>query len=337
MMKSFIVSAILSTTPNSFLQTAQQNISDKNWSEAVENYNLYMREVSEPNPELMFDLGVALYRDGQFELATTTFSDVIIATEDPKLQLSSAYNLGNSIFQLIDESASSEDQEVPKIEYENAMKLLHNAIEHYRNAINNEELNDDARANAEVVWQLAKMIEKRESEQQKQQQNDQQQQEQSEDSADQQKDDSSQSQEQKDDGSSEQEQQKKDSENSEENQQKDGKQSQEGEDQKQDGKPSDEQKDAQDTSNADGDQQKNKDKNGEPKPLEDMQEGELKTSEDDMNQPKDGLKNVKDKGERLSEAQADRLLQLIRDKEQQRQKKLAARREANRTSDGKDW
>ena len=56
-----------------------------------------------------------------------------------------------------------------------------------------------------------------------------------------------------------------------------------------------------------------------------------------MNEMKAKSTSVKDEGERLSEDEANRLLQLIRDKEQQRRRAIAARRSANRVPVGKDW
>ena len=47
--------------------------------------------------------------------------------------------------------------------------------------------------------------------------------------------------------------------------------------------------------------------------------------------------DMKEEGERLSKSEASRLLQLIRDKEQQRRKLLAARRAARRVQVHKDW
>jgi len=68
-----------------------------------------------------------------------------------------------------------------------------------------------------------------------------------------------------------------------------------------------------------------------------FEEGDLEsTNEEGNNEPVESM-DMKEEGERLSKSEASRLLQLIRDKEQQRRKLLAARRAARRVPVHKDW
>ena len=68
-----------------------------------------------------------------------------------------------------------------------------------------------------------------------------------------------------------------------------------------------------------------------------FEEGDLESSnEEGNNEPVESM-DMKEEGERLSKSEASRLLQLIRDKEQQRRKLLAARRAARRVPVHKDW
>ena len=68
-----------------------------------------------------------------------------------------------------------------------------------------------------------------------------------------------------------------------------------------------------------------------------FEEGDLEsTNEEGNNEPVESMDMKKESG-RLSKSEASRLLQLIRDKEQQRRKLLAARRAARRVPVHKDW
>ena len=68
-----------------------------------------------------------------------------------------------------------------------------------------------------------------------------------------------------------------------------------------------------------------------------FEEGDLESSNEEGNNEPDESMDMKEEGERLSKSEASRLLQLIRDKEQQRRKLLAARRAARRVPVHKDW
>ncbi|MBT4524283.1 MAG: hypothetical protein HOC21_05110, partial [Phycisphaerae bacterium] len=73
---------------------------------------------------------------------------------------------------------------------------------------------------------------------------------------------------------------------------------------------------------------------------QDISEGELESTDAEQeDENAKGLKQQSEKedGKRLSKEEANRLLQLIRDKEQQRRKVLAARKAAKRVPVEKDW
>ena len=68
-----------------------------------------------------------------------------------------------------------------------------------------------------------------------------------------------------------------------------------------------------------------------------FEEGDLESANEEGNNAPVESMDMKEEGERLSKSEASRLLQLIRDKEQQRRKLLAARRAARRVPVHKDW
>ncbi|MBC8200637.1 MAG: hypothetical protein H8E86_01225 [Planctomycetes bacterium] len=66
-------------------------------------------------------------------------------------------------------------------------------------------------------------------------------------------------------------------------------------------------------------------------------DGELETKQEPTGETEVSKASKKEEGKRLSKDEATRLLQLIRDKEQQRRKNLAAKRAAKRVPVEKDW
>jgi hypothetical protein len=178
------------------------------------------------------------------------------------------------------------------------------------------------------------------SEQQKQdgeqEQDQQEQQQQQGDQSEQQKQDGEQSkdqqQQQQQKQSDQSEQQKQDGEQSkDQQQQQQQKQSDQSEQQKQDGEQS---KDQQQQKQQ---QQQQQNDESEKQEQEENIEGELKSIQESGNEEEAQAGNVKEEGKRLSKDEAARLLQLIRDKEQQRRKALSAKRASRRTPVEKDW
>jgi len=337
MIQTLIVSILLAN-PQALLETAESNIAAKNWSEVAKDLDEYVRTVEYPSAEAMYDLGIAHYNLGAYDVAANNFEESMAISNNPMLQTYSAFNLGNAIYRQTLESLEGTGTGAPSdeaiIALEDAKSQINHVLKSYRSAIAIDPSDMDARANGELAWQmlqqLNQMQEQMEEQQQQQQQDDEQKQEQDEKSADQQQE----NQEQKDDGSSE-EQQKQDGEQSDEGEESKEHKHQEGEhteqdqqlNQQQDGEQS-EQEQQQNQQQQDGEHS-----NQEQQPPD----GELESTDEEMNEIKLPSTSLKDEGERLSEDEANRLLQLIRDKEQQRRKALAARRAANRVPVGKDW
>jgi Ca-activated chloride channel family protein len=258
---------------------------------------------------------------------------------------------------------------------EQAKKHIRKTLRSYRSAIAHDSTDMDARANGEFAWkilqnleQMQKQIEEqqKEKEQQQEKQDEQSADEQEKDqekkdegeSEEQQQQDGEQSEEeqQQQDGQQSEEQQQQDGEQSEEQQQQDGEQSEEQqqqdgeqseEQQQQDGQQSEEQQQqdgqqSEEQQQQDGQQseEQNNDLSGDENDNQDISEGELQTSdseEEDSENKINPQPNEKEEGKRLSKDEANRLLQLVRDKEKQRRKVLAARKAAKRVPVEKDW
>ena len=335
MLYSLFLSALVATgTPQSLLESADTFIAEENWQEAATALDEYVRTAEHPIAEAMYDRGVAHFNIGEYEIAATGFDNAMAATSDSMLKTYSAFNLGNAIYQQALGSLEGKGTQSPSDEdlvaIEDAKAQIKEALQNYRTSISSDPDDMDARANGELAWQMLQQLdqmqeqmeEQKRQEQQKQQQNDQPNQDKEDDSADQQE-----KQHQKQESDSEQEQQ----------QQQEGEQSDKNQEQ-QEGEQSDLQNE-QDSKQSEDQQegQPSDQQNDETVDQQEPQEGELETTDEEMNHAKNQDASEKDEGERLSEEEANRLLQLIRDKEQQRRKELAARRVNRRVPVEKDW
>lgn len=76
---------------------SDQKLQKNNYSEAKDGY--LKMQVKEPyNPRLNYNLGIAYYREGNYEAAQSTFTRGAQNSKDPFLQKEAFYNLGNSFF-----------------------------------------------------------------------------------------------------------------------------------------------------------------------------------------------------------------------------------------------
>ena len=295
------------------LDRARSSLAEDRFPEAVEFYT----EVSDRMPgdqRFQYNLGVASYRSGDLEAAARCFERAA-TTGDPALTQSALFNRGTTSYRraldAVQEAQTQQSQQrssgenVEPTLLDDPIKALEQAINHYRDAITASENNRDARRNAELAHRLMKALqEQQEQQEQDQQQQDQEQQDQ-EQQDQQQQDQQQQDQQQQD--QQQQDQQQQDQEQQDQEQQDQEQQDQEQQDQKQqDQKQQDQKQQDQKTQEAEGAQ-------GTP-------------SEQPI---------------RMTEEQAEALLQMIRDREKQRRQVLAEReaREAARRYRPveKDW
>ena len=344
MLPALILTVLLQTsTADNLLKAAQASLIEGQWQTAADTLDELVATTDEPSPEMVYDRGIAHYHLGQYDIAAKAFEDAMVTSENQTLRSHSAFNYGNSIYQQTMQdlegtgTATSTDGAVAALE--NAKQQIKQALESYRTAIKEDGSDMDARANGEFAWKMLQQLDQMQ-EQMEQQQEQQQGQQQDEESAKEQAKD----QQSKDDGESEQEQ---DSERSKERQQ-DGEKS----DEQQDGEQSSEDQEKQDGEQSkdqqqqqDGEQPQNQQKQHDSEQTkeqgsqeqEDTSKGELETNEEEATETEVHQASEKKEGNRLSKDEAARLLQLVRDKEQERRKALAARRAARRVPVDKDW
>ena len=345
MFPALFISLLLPAAPTANqLQTAQTHLLQEQWEDAASILD-ELATKDNPTAEVMYDRGIAHYNLDQFGVAAEAFEDAMATSEDQTLRTHSAFNYGNAVFQKTMQelegtgTATSSDEAIGAIE--KAKEQIKQVLQSYRRAISEDASDMDARANGEFAWQMLTQLDQMQEqmeEQQQQQQQEQKDQEQSQDekSADEQE----KNQQNKEQGDSEQEQ-RHDGEKSEQQQQ-DGEQSEQDNQQKSEEQQSEQQEQQQ----QDGEQSEQDKQQGEQseqtqtnsdESQQDISEGELESEQEPASQTEVPHASKKEEGKRLSKEEAARLLQRIRDKEQQRRKALAAKRAARRVPVGKDW
>ncbi len=118
-------------------------------------------EVSFPeSSELAYNRGVALYRLGDWDGAKEAFASAL-STRDSALEQKAKYNLGNCAY----------SQALQKLtDYAGAIEDLRRAINYYRDALELDPTDQDARANIETAYLLIKdLLDKLKQEQEKKQ------------------------------------------------------------------------------------------------------------------------------------------------------------------------
>lgn len=257
-------------------------------------------------PQLAYNQAVAEYRRKNYSKAAELFTQAL-SRLDAKLDPRIKYNLGNCAY-----GEALELKDKPQ----EAIGKLKSAAALYRDAIAGDPSDEDARANLESAYRMLKLMEQQQEQQQQQQQQNQ-------------------------PSSQPQDQQKQDQQNQEQNQQPSS-QPQDQQQQQQD--QQEEQQDQQDQQQGEQDQSSN----GQPKQQQqdqstngDSQEQQAGQSEQD--QPDAGSNGEPQQQGRpqqvqtLSREQAERLLQLVRDREKQRREMKQKQKRARAAPVEKDW
>ncbi|MBN1511974.1 MAG: tetratricopeptide repeat protein [Phycisphaerae bacterium] len=248
-------------------------------------------EVSFPeSSELAYNRGVALYRLGDFDEAKEAFASAL-STRDLALEQKAKFNLGNCAY----------SQSLQKLtDYAGAIEDLRRAIDYYRDALELDPDDQDARANIETAYLLIKdLLDKKKQEEEKKKQ---------EEPPTSQPSQCSQPSEGQDQQQQEQDGQQQQQEQSQQQQQKQQQQGGEQEQSKQ--------------------EQSSQPQNGElesenPQDKQEQQQQAGKPQEQDMR--------------KMTREEAARLLQAVRDRERERRDEVRRRQMLGRPPVDKDW
>ncbi len=271
-----------------------------------------MAQTTAPEPpHAAYNESVELYRQGDLDQSSDKLKTALDRA-DPGLEARARFNLGNVAY-----SRALQNMEQDKAA---SIEQLKTAITHYRDTLRVAPYDSDARANIELARRLMDQLkdeQKQEQEQQQQQQDQQQQQEQQNQPQQQQQQQNQQDQNQQDQQEQPQQQQEQDPQNAQQPQD------------ASEGQPDEPRDEQQPEQEQDQDQKPDQ---GEPNDPDDVTEGKVEAGDTDAQpQERDAQGQPLDVSEQeLTEEEAAKLLQAIRDKEHQRrmeQQYLEARRQ----------
>jgi hypothetical protein len=334
------------------LMTARNALTADQFPEAMAAYTVATDRLPQ-DQRIQYNLGIAAYRAGDLETAARAF-ERSADSPNPELTAAALFNRGNvSYRQALDSvQAAQSEQQIQSAEQgapdpttlDDPIQALETAISHYRDAITTEPGNRDARRNAELAWRLKKALqeqqeqqeqeqdqEQQDQEQQDQEQQDQEQQDQEQQDQEQQdqeqQDQEQQDQEQQDQEQQDQEQQdqeQQDQEQQDQEQQDQEQQDQEQQDQEQQDQEQQDQE-QQDQEQQDQEQQDQEQQDQEQQDQEQQDQEQQDQEQQDQEQESAKPGEGKSKNARMSEQQAEALLQMIRDKEKGRRAELEER------------
>jgi hypothetical protein len=303
---------------------ADQAMTDGEYDQAVELYG-QAHDLAPQRAEIPYNLAVAQYRRGDFENAARWFEQAAALADDPALRSMATYNLGNANFsdamRKTHSDADPQQAADAMAGLQDATDRLGNALNHYRNVIDNDPADADARANAELAHRLRKQLEEMQEQLQEQQQQQQQQQDQQQqDQRDQQQQDQQSSDQQQEDRQQQDQQVDRDQpQGRDENADQQSPQSEEGEqDRQQQQRPQEQEQEQQQSGN------ESQDDREEP--------------QSDRNESQEGDRGAAEqRQEPMSREEAERLLQRVRDQERERRAELARRQRSRHRPAEKDW
>lgn len=283
--------------PDTLVREANEALQHGEFDKALELYDQAGNQLPD-SPELAFNKAVAHYRKGEYDKAKELFSAARRMT-DPNLDAKAKFNLGNCAYAgALAKRANTQE----------AVAELQSAIVHYKDAIEADPMDRDARTNIEMAQLLMKDLLDRQNQKQKQQQ-EQQNQEKKDEQRDQPQENDSQDNEQ----SEQQQEQPQEGEKPQEEEQQNG-------EQKPQEQPAGQEQQQAEPQPQEGNEQQD------PQQAQSASEGAAKQ------QPaKPGEQR------QLSREEAQRLLQLVRDKELQRRQELTKRTRAKLVPVERDW
>jgi len=287
---------------------ARASMASKDWANAAAAWSEVER-LDPTSAAAIHNLGVARYREGDPQAAADAFERAA-RLGDADLAARSMYNEGTARYAAALEAMGQDTEAADPKAMQETIERVKRSLEHFKDALDADQENRDARINAELASRLIRRLQ--EVQQQQQQQQDQQQQDQ------QQQDQQQQDQQQQD--QQQQDQQQQDQQQQDQQQQDQQQQDQQQQDQQQ--------QDQQQQDQQQQDQQQQDQPDSEP-------EGE---SEATPSSPETSEMAKEETEPRMTREEAERLLQSVRDKERQRRRAQAEAEELRpRKPVERDW
>lgn len=199
---AFAQDSISSVDRRTLTAAADSALAAGDFAAAIDALEQLVTDTTSASSRDLYNLGVARYRRGDFEAAAEAFADVQDRLAPNELRAAAAYNKGTAIYQHVMETLDLPPDEMDGVGngiegIESAVESLQSGLEEYRRSLSIDPSDADAAANAQMTWeaidQLQALKEQLEQQQQDQEQQDQEQPSQQQDQQQQQQGDSAQS------------------------------------------------------------------------------------------------------------------------------------------------
>lgn len=296
-------------SPQELVKQGNGQLHAGNYDQAIDTYK-QAAELLPDSPEIAYNQAIGHYRKGEFERAREMFI-TSLKTRDPGLEASAKFNLGNCAYA----AALGKMENIPE-----ALEELQSAILHYKDAIETNPEDLDARVNIEMAQLLMKdLLDKQKQQQEKEQD----QQDGEQEDQEQNQNDQQQEKDEEQEGENEEQQQDEQDQEQQQDQQQSGEreEDQQGEDQQQ--------------GQQQQDQEGGEEQEGNPQQEQEQQAGE--ESQEQQQAQAGEQDDQKGQERKMTREEAKRLLQLIRDKEMQRRREQARRARVKHAPVKKDW
>ncbi len=165
---AIVCAALLSDgqSARELIDAAQQAMTTERFQDALDLYG-QAGALMPDAAEIPYNMGVAAYRAGELERASTLFDRARMLASVPSMQARSAYNLGTTSAQQAVQSRT-DDPAVAKAQMEDATESLKTALDRFRDAIAMNPDEEDARAHGELAWRWLQQLEQLQDQMQQQ-------------------------------------------------------------------------------------------------------------------------------------------------------------------------
>ncbi|MHC4615234.1 MAG: tetratricopeptide repeat protein, partial [Planctomycetota bacterium] len=161
-----LLAAAQAVSAPDLLRQAEHAFADERYGDAVEMYD-QLRQRYPQEAQIPYNMGVAAYRQGDLQRAAELFDQARMLAADPALRARSAYNLGTTAYRKSLEQP--QDPAGAQTQLQNATGDLEQALAHFREALDADPGDEDARANGELAYRWLEQLQQMQQQQQQQQ------------------------------------------------------------------------------------------------------------------------------------------------------------------------
>jgi tetratricopeptide (TPR) repeat protein len=160
-----LLAAAQTATAPDLLRQAQDAFAGQRYAETLDLYD-QLRQRYPQEAQIPYNMGVAAYRQGDLSRAAELFDQARMLAADPALRAKSAYNLGTTAYRRSLEP--SQDTTESQTQLQDATGDLEQALEHFREALDAEPGDMDARANGELAYRWLEQLQQKQQQMQQQ-------------------------------------------------------------------------------------------------------------------------------------------------------------------------